>query len=164
MDCSPPGSSVHWIILKGILEWVAISSSRGSSWPCDRTLVSCVSCIGRWILYLWATWEASYCLWLLLCYKGRTEHLWQTMWPTRPKILTNWPFVERVCWKGSGGWGVAGAGLIMSLCSHPMERWGWLGLECLIAIQMPAGELEHALQEELAQYLEVFQYGGGEER
>lgn len=31
MDCSPPGSSVHGISI--ILEWVAISTSRGSSWP-----------------------------------------------------------------------------------------------------------------------------------
>ena len=37
------------------LEWVAISSSRGSSWPRDRTLVSC---IGRQILYHWAIKEA----------------------------------------------------------------------------------------------------------
>ena len=40
-----------------ILEWVAISFSRGSSRPRDWTCVSCVSCIGRWILYRWATWE-----------------------------------------------------------------------------------------------------------
>ena len=32
-DCSPPGSSVHGISQAGILEWVAISFSRGSSWP-----------------------------------------------------------------------------------------------------------------------------------
>ena len=32
-DCSPPGSSVHGIFQAGILEWVAISSSRGSSLP-----------------------------------------------------------------------------------------------------------------------------------
>ena len=31
--------------------------SRGSSWSRDQTHVSCVSCIGRWILYHWATWE-----------------------------------------------------------------------------------------------------------
>ena len=55
MDCSPPGSSVHGIIPVGILEWAAISCSRGSSWPRDWTLVSC---IGRWILYHCATWEA----------------------------------------------------------------------------------------------------------
>ena len=33
MDCSLPGSSVHGIFQAGILEWVAISSSRGSSEP-----------------------------------------------------------------------------------------------------------------------------------
>ena len=39
-DCSPPGSSVHGILQARILERVAISSSRGSSWPRDWTLVS----------------------------------------------------------------------------------------------------------------------------
>ena len=33
MDCSPPGSSIHGILQVRILEWVAISFSRGSSWP-----------------------------------------------------------------------------------------------------------------------------------
>ena len=37
MDCSPPGSSVHEILQVRILEWVVISSSRGSSWPRDQT-------------------------------------------------------------------------------------------------------------------------------
>ena len=41
-----------------ILEWVAFSSSRGSSPPRDRTCISCISCIGRQILYHWTTWEA----------------------------------------------------------------------------------------------------------
>ena len=50
MDCSP-GSSVHGIILTRILEWVAISSSRGSSQPRGRTHVSCISCIGKQIPY-----------------------------------------------------------------------------------------------------------------
>ena len=44
---SPPGFSVHGIFHAGILEWVAISSSRGSSQPRDRTLISCVSCSGK---------------------------------------------------------------------------------------------------------------------
>ena len=35
MDCSPPGFSVHMILQARILEWVAISSSRGSSPPRD---------------------------------------------------------------------------------------------------------------------------------
>ena len=48
MDSSLRGSSVHRIILARILEWVASSFSRGSSWPRDQT---CGSCIGRRILY-----------------------------------------------------------------------------------------------------------------
>ena len=51
MDCNLPDSSVHGISQARILEWVAISSSRGSSLPRDRTPISCISCIGRQILY-----------------------------------------------------------------------------------------------------------------
>ena len=40
MDCSLPGPSVHGISLARILEWVAISFSRGSSRPRNRTQVS----------------------------------------------------------------------------------------------------------------------------
>ena len=40
VDCSPPSSSVHGILQARILEWVAISFSRGSSRPRDQTQVS----------------------------------------------------------------------------------------------------------------------------
>ena len=40
MDRSPPGSSVHGILQARILEWVAVPSSRASSWPGDRTRLS----------------------------------------------------------------------------------------------------------------------------
>ena len=40
MDYSPPGSSVHGILQARVLEWVAISFSRGSSGPRDQTQVS----------------------------------------------------------------------------------------------------------------------------
>ena len=40
MDCSPPGSSVHGIFQTRILEWVAITFSRGSSQPRDLTHIS----------------------------------------------------------------------------------------------------------------------------
>ena len=40
MDCSLPGSSLHGILQARVLEWVAISFSRGSSRPRDRTQVS----------------------------------------------------------------------------------------------------------------------------
>ena len=42
VDYSPPGSSVHGIQTR-TLEWVAIPVSRGSSWPRDRTWVSCIA-------------------------------------------------------------------------------------------------------------------------
>ena len=48
MDCSPSGSSVHGIFHERRVEKVAISDSKGSSWPKDWTSVSC---IGRRILY-----------------------------------------------------------------------------------------------------------------
>ena len=43
------------ILQARILAWVAISCSRGSSQPKDRT---CIFCIGRQILHCWATREA----------------------------------------------------------------------------------------------------------
>ena len=58
LDCSLPDFSVHGILQARILESVAISYSRGSSWLRDQTHISCISCIGRQILYHCATWEA----------------------------------------------------------------------------------------------------------
>ena len=59
MACSPPGSSIHGILQARVLDWVASSYSRGHSWPKDWTHISCVSCIGRWILYYCDIWEAQ---------------------------------------------------------------------------------------------------------
>ena len=50
LDCSPPGSFVpadNGILQAKILEWVAISSSKGSSQPRDQT---CISCITHWAI------------------------------------------------------------------------------------------------------------------
>ena len=55
-DYSPPVSSVHGIFQARILEWVAISFSKGSSWP--RVRPTSPACIGRVILYHCVTWEA----------------------------------------------------------------------------------------------------------
>ena len=57
MDCGLPGSSVHGIFQARILEWVAISFSRGSSTPRNQTWVSCM--VGRHFT-VWATRE-EYC-------------------------------------------------------------------------------------------------------
>ena len=57
--CSPPGSSVHEILQAKILEWVAISSSKGSFRPRDWTRVSCIACR---FFTVWATREAPWIL------------------------------------------------------------------------------------------------------
>ena len=55
MDCVLPGSSLHGILQARILAWVIIPFSRESSTPRDQNHVSC---IGRWIIYHGAIWEA----------------------------------------------------------------------------------------------------------
>ena len=60
MDSSLPDSSAHDILQTRILVWVAISSSRGSSWPRHWTCISCVSCFGSQILYHWVSQEAPW--------------------------------------------------------------------------------------------------------
>ena len=56
-------SAILWTIACQILEWAAISYFRGSSWPRDQILVSCISCIGRQILYHWEAplWRGNPC-------------------------------------------------------------------------------------------------------
>ena len=56
MNCSLPGSSVHGIFQARTLEWVAISFSRGSSWPRSQNQVSHI--VGRHFTVL-ATREAN---------------------------------------------------------------------------------------------------------
>ena len=56
MDSSLPGSAAHGIFQARILEWAAISFSRGSSQPRDRTRVSCIA---DRCFTIWATREAQ---------------------------------------------------------------------------------------------------------
>ena len=56
MDCSLPGFSVHGIFQARVLEWGAISFSRGSSLPRDQTQISCI--LGRRFT-VWATREVQ---------------------------------------------------------------------------------------------------------
>ena len=51
VDHGSPGSPVQGILQARILEWVAMPSSRGSSWPRDWTHISYISCIGKQVLY-----------------------------------------------------------------------------------------------------------------
>ena len=80
--CSPPVCSVHGIFQARILEWVAISSSRGSSRPKDRNPASCVFCIGRGILYHQATREAQ-----ILLYQFRKKYILKCKYFNKIEII-----------------------------------------------------------------------------
>ena len=65
ISCSPPGSPVHGTFQARILEWVAISHSRGSSPPRDHI---CVSCIGRSVLYHCTHLGSLYFQWVCIIF------------------------------------------------------------------------------------------------
>ena len=69
VDGSPPGSSVHGIPQTRILEWVAVSSSRGSSQPRDQTRNSWVSCLAGSLYHLRRLGSPS----------GVCKTVWQTL-------------------------------------------------------------------------------------
>ena len=77
--CRWPGFSVHGIFQARILQWVAISSSRGSSWPRDQTWVSCIA-DGFFITS--ATWEAT------------------IQWDQKAMLLhlSGWPWLSHFTW------------------------------------------------------------------
>ena len=110
IDCSLPGFSVRRILQARILEWVAIFSPRGSSWPRDQTHVSCV---GRWILYHWVSREAllllpytkiSLCttwmipLHLVLCLEIRLHSFGKTHWIVHLKWLNFLLIITQRSW------------------------------------------------------------------
>ena len=84
MDCSPPGSSVHGTLQARVLEWAAISFSRGSSRPRDQTQVSRIA--GR-RFNLWATREA--------------HSIYNTKLPIHLPSIPSPPWQPRACALGS---------------------------------------------------------------
>ena len=102
MGYSLPESSIHGIFQARILEWVAISFSRRSSQPWDRTWVSCI--VGRHF-NVWATKEAlKSTLKYLLC-SSATEPSLSLL---RPQLLLTWIIPKAcdfcVCFLESSGW------------------------------------------------------------
>ena len=85
MDCSPPGSSVHAVFLAGTLEWVAISSSSGSSWVKAQTHIGLLCLLHcRGILYHWAT------------RKTHTSHRRRDFPLKAGSYTAKWPFAEKM--------------------------------------------------------------------
>ena len=79
LGCSLSGSSVSGVFQARILKWAAISFFKGSSRARDWTHISCVFCIGRWIIYLCATWEAHRGKIHLCLYTNRQSSCWQNV-------------------------------------------------------------------------------------
>ena len=120
MDCSPPGFSVHGIILATTLEQVAVSSFSGSSWPRDWIHISCVYCIGRQILYHWATWEdptaedvSEFSLWL-------GPKILQAMWLSQKtnKQMKKKPLTVLLCLQHTHQ-----SDSVKHRCDHPVPQY-----------------------------------------
>ena len=104
LPCSSPGSSVHGLSQVRILEWVAISFFRGSSWPRDGIGVSFISCTGRQILYHWATVNTLQLLLLLSHFS-----------PVRLCVTPPLAFSRQEHWNG----------LPFPSPMHESEKWKW---------------------------------------
>ena len=87
MDCNLPGSSILGIIQARVLEWVAISFSRGSSPSRDWTHISC---IGRRIFYHWGTREPRFWLFADLCDCVPSRHAVYTPLIALPGQTVSW--------------------------------------------------------------------------
>ena len=98
VDCSPPGSSVHGVFQARVLECFAISFSGGSSYPRDRTQVSCIA--GRFYT-IWATREAHSQMSVHLrkirtrpsrtvLYQLSTSLKWERFWITKKEMEYYW--------------------------------------------------------------------------
>ena len=101
MDYSPSGFSVHGLSQARILEWVAISFSRGSSWPRDWT---CVSWIAGRFLTIWATREATpkavcqFQGWILQALQPPSSHTSEILTDAMLRIPSHMEMISKVLW------------------------------------------------------------------
>ena len=105
MDCILPGSSVQGIFQTRILEWIAISFSKGSSRPEDGTHFSCISCMGRHVSWHWAMKETQQESWA--AYNNRNVFFSSGGWRFK---------VWMPAWLGSGEDLLSGCRLSTSAC------------------------------------------------
>ena len=110
MDCIWPDSSVHGISQARILEWVAISSSRGSSWPSNQTQVFCIA--GRFFT-IWATREdpsIPLCVYVCGCVYTHTYfiyiyiYIWASLIAQLVKNLPPMQMTQFHLWVGKIRW------------------------------------------------------------
>ena len=89
MDCSLSGSSVHGILQARILEWVAVSFSRGFSRSRDWTQVSCIA--GR-LFTIWTTREAPAFVWLATIPRVLMSYCFQSTSSTDHEDILRWGY------------------------------------------------------------------------
>ena len=98
MDCSQPGSSVHGISQARILDWVAISFSRGSFWSRDQTQIFCIGSLA--LSHQGSPPGTCPFIYILsiVAFMTQWDH-WvvMTIRPTKPKIFAICPFTENIC-------------------------------------------------------------------
>ena len=96
MDCSLPGTSDHEIFQARILECIAISYSRQSSWPRDPICVSWIFCIVKQILYHCAPWVC-----MCICVHTHTRTcLTVTPWTVARQAPLSMEFSRQGYWSG----------------------------------------------------------------
>ena len=97
VDCSPPGSSVYRIFWARIVQWIAISFSRGSSRPRNWTKVFCIA--GRFFTY-WARREAWYIAYLFTMTYIVGNILSVFLWYNQLAMMyfSYYILVSSVCW------------------------------------------------------------------
>ena len=104
LDCSLLGSSVHEIFQARLLKWVAISSSRESSWPRGRIRVFCISCIAGRFFTAWGKAQ-----WRVLCIlKSQNEFRACCL----PLLATQGSHLTPLCCCSSPLWGGCPVGLL----------------------------------------------------
>ena len=128
MDGSPQCSSVHGILQARILEWVAIPFFRGSSWPRDRTQVSCVA--GK-LFTIWATREAHTVSVLSVLLSSQTPFLKYKYVYTLP-ILEGTAYILRSLEHYFEDCVWAGQALVLGLWRLWEWWWGWRFKETII--------------------------------
>ena len=100
MNCSLPGPSVHGLLQARILEWVAMPSSRDSSWPRYWNCVSCIFCIAGGFFYHWATWEAPFYLGIFIytCpFPKSSQDFLLLIFPATAHILPPQSYTSCIC-------------------------------------------------------------------
>ena len=119
MDGSPAGSFAHGILQARILERVAFPPPENLSSSGIKTHISCVSCIGRQILYHWAIWEVqSEKNTLLIVVVQSLSYIWLSE--------TSWIAASQASLSFTVSWSL--------LNSYPMSQWCCLTISSSFAL------------------------------